>query len=353
NSATYTLNSVTTAQQSNQYKVLVSGQCNSVFSDVATITVQEPPSISQHPQNVTLCTGSNNTFSVTAGGTGLTYQWQLSTDGGATFTDIPGAVSSTFTVNSLTAGMNGHRYRVNIGGTCAPGVTSNAATLTVISPVTITDQPDDITICETGNVSFTVAGSGANVNYQWQISTDGGTSYTNIAGATTNALAVNSVTAGMDGNLYRALLWNPTCTTPVPSDGAELTVNARPTVTLTAAPSATLLPGQSATITADINPSAAGFDITWYMNGNIIPGVTGTTYVVDSVEVGDYRVDIVNQVTGCNNTSNVLVIGTTASERLFIFPSPNNGQFTVSYYNSAGVSSQRSIVVFDSKGSRV
>src|SRR5690606_25681022 len=244
NSATYTLNSVTTAQQSNQYKVLVSGQCNSVFSDVATITVQEPPSISQHPQNVTLCTGSNNTFSVTAGGTGLTYQWQLSTDGGATFTDIPGAVSSTFTVNSLTGGMNGHRYRVNIGGTCAPGVTSNAATLTVISPVTITDQPDDITICETGNVSFTVAGSGANVNYQWQISTDGGTSYTNIAGAITNTLAVNSVTAGMDGNLYRALLWNPTCTTPVPSDGAELTVNARPTVTLTAAPSATLLPGQ-------------------------------------------------------------------------------------------------------------
>jgi hypothetical protein len=216
----------------------------------------------------------------------------------------------------------------------------------------ITDQPDEITICETGNVSFTVAGSGANVQYQWQVSEDG-VNYTNITGQTSATLNVNSVTASMDGNLYRALLWNPTCTTPVPSAGAELTVNARPTVTLTANPSSTLLPGQSTTLTAAILPSAAGFDITWYRNGNVIPGITGTTYVVDSVEIGDYRVDIVNQVTGCNNQSNVLTIGTSASERLFIFPTPNNGQFTVSYYNSAGTASQRSVTVYDSKGSKV
>jgi hypothetical protein len=222
----------------------------------------------------------------------------------------------------------------------------------VIIPEVVTNQPDDITICETGNVSFSVAGSGSNVLYQWQVSEDG-VNFSNIIGATSATLNVNAVTAAMNGNLYRALLSNPTCTSPVPSDNAELTVNARPTVTLTATPSATLLPGQSATLTADINPSAAGFDITWYRNGNVIPGVTGTTYVVDSVEVGDYRVDIVNQITGCNNQSNVLTIGTSASERLFIFPTPNNGQFTVSYFNSTGTTSQRNISVYDSKGARV
>lgn len=352
-SSSYTVNSVTTAQQNYQYRVIVSGQCNTTTSNAAVLTVQTAPAISAQPQSVTLCTGSNNTFSVTASGTALSYQWQISTDGGANFSDISGANSSSYAVNGLTAGMNGNQYRVVISGTCAPASTSNAAVLTVISPVTITDQPDDVTICETGNVSFSVAGSGANVLYKWQVSTNGGANYTDIPGANTNTLNVNAVTAAMNGNLYRALLWNPTCTTPVPSNGAALTVNARPTVTLTAAPSATLLPGQSATLTADINPSAAGFDITWYWNGNVIPGVTGTTYVVDSVEIGDYRVDIVNQVTGCNNQSNVLTIGTSASERLFIFPSPNSGQFTVSYYNSAGTNSQRSVTVYDSKGARV
>jgi hypothetical protein len=352
NSSSYTVNAVTTAQQNYQYRVIVTGQCNTTTSNAAVLTVQTAPAITAHPQSVTLCSGSNNTFGVTANGTGISYQWQLSTNGGANFNNIGGAISSTYQVTGLTAGMDGNQYRVIVTGTCTPPATSNAATLTVIIPEVITNQPDDITICETGNVSFSVAGSGSNVLYQWQVSEDG-TNFSNIAGATSATLNVNAVTAAMNGNLYRALLSNSTCTTPVPSDNAELTVNARPTVTLTASPSATLLPGQSATLTADINPSAAGFDITWYRNGNVIPGVTGTTYVVDSVEIGDYRVDIVNQVTGCNNQSNVLTIGTSASERLFIFPTPNNGQFTVSYFNSTGATSQRNISVYDSKGARV
>jgi hypothetical protein len=43
----------------------------------------------------------------------------------------------------------------------------------------------------------------------------------------------------------------------------------------------------------------------------------------------------------------------TASDNLFIFPSPNDGRFTVSYYNNGGASTKRSIVIFDSKGSMV
>jgi len=348
----YTVTGVTTALNNNQYRVIVAGQCNTTTSNAGVLTVQTAPSITDQPDAETLCTGSNNTFSVTASGTNLGYQWQISTDGGATFNNIPSANGSTYTVNGLAAGMNGDRYRVVVTGTCSPAATSNAALLTVITPVTVTDEPDEVTICETGNVTFTVAGSGADVLYQWQVSEDG-VNYTNIGGAISSTLNVNAVTAAMDGNLYRALLSNPTCTTPVASASAELTVNARPTVTLAATPSSTLLPGQSATLTATILPSATGFDITWYKDGTIIPGVNGTTYVVDSVEIGDYRVDIVNQETGCNNQSNVLTIGTSASERLFIFPTPNNGQFTVSYYNSAGTASQRSVTIYDSKGSKV
>jgi hypothetical protein len=82
----------------------------------------------------------------------------------------------------------------------------------------------------------------------------------------------------------------------------------------------------------------------------LIPGVTGNTYLVDSVEVGAYKVKIVNQATGCNNESNELVIGASSSDRLFIFPNPNNGQFSLSYFNASGTSTQQTIRVYDDHG---
>jgi hypothetical protein len=356
-SSSFTVTSATLAQSGNQYRVVITGQCNTTTSDPATLTINAAPAIGTPPQSATLCVNSPATFSVVATGGGLTYQWQ--SGNGTTFTDIGGATSSSYTIPSISTAMNGVQYRVIVTGTCAPPATSAAATLTVISPVVVTDDPDNVTICETGNVSFTVAGtSTVAINYQWQVSTDGGTNYTTItnggvySGATTPTLTVTGVTAAMNNNRYRARLSNNTCTTPVPSAAAILTVNARPTVTLTSTTNS-LLPGQNTTLTAAIVPSATGFAITWYKNNVVIPGVTGTTYVVDSVEVGDYKVTIVNQTTGCNNESNVLSIGTTASQRLFIFPNPNNGQFTVSYYNSAGTSSQQIITVHDARGALI
>jgi serine protease AprX len=38
---------------------------------------------------------------------------------------------------------------------------------------------------------------------------------------------------------------------------------------------------------------------------------------------------------------------------LFIYPSPNNGQFKVSYYNSAGGNTKQTVIVYDAKGAKV
>lgn len=357
--AAYTVTSATTAQSGNQYRVLITGQCNTTTSDAATLTVNAAPAITAAPQNATLCVSSPASFSVTATGGGLTYQWQESTDG-TTFHAAPGTNNgATYNIANIATGMNGYRYRVVVTGACAPPATSAAATLTVISPVTITDNPDDVTICETGNVTFTVAGtSTTGINYEWQVSTDGGNNYTTIAnggaysGATTATLTVTGVAASMNNNRYRARLSNNTCTTPVPSAAAILHVDARPEITLSSSAS-TLLPGQSTTINAAITPPPVGATITWYKNNTVIPNVTGASYLVDSVEVGEYKVRVVFDATGCNNESQVLSIGTTESQRLFVFPSPNNGQFTLSYYNSSGSSSQQMVTVHDAHGALV
>ena len=86
--------------------------------------------------------GGGNTFSVTGSGTGISYQWQVSTAAVPAFTNIPGANAATYTVSGATAGMNGNQYRCVVTGTCsAPTATSNAAILTVITPVAVTTQP--------------------------------------------------------------------------------------------------------------------------------------------------------------------------------------------------------------------
>jgi hypothetical protein len=73
-------------------------------------------------------------------------------------------------------------------------------------------------------------------------------------------------------------------------------------------------------------------------------------------QVGSYQVRIQETFTGglvCSNQSSVVAITATPSPKLFIFPSPNDGRFTVAYYNEGGASVKRTIAIFDTKGSNV
>lgn len=349
-SATYTSNSVSASQNNYTYRVLVSGQCNTVTSNAAVLTVWTAPGVAAQPQSVTLCIGSNHSFSVTATGTNPTYQWQVSTDGGSNFTDIAGATAATLPVNGLTAGMNNNRYRVVISGTCAPPAISHAAVLTVISPVTVANHPVNVAVCENNTATFSVVGSGTGILYQWQVSTNNGASWNNIAGLTSSTMALTGVTQNMNGHQFRVLLSNATCTTPTASNAAVLTVYPLPSVSLSAAPSTRLFPGLRTTITATTNP-AKGLTYTWYRNGVEMTGVTGNTHQVDVSGIGNYTVEV-SDANGCVSPSFTLGIGDSASSQLFIYPNPNDGRFTISYFNSDG-STVRNVVVYDGKGAKV
>jgi hypothetical protein len=74
-------------------------------------------------------------FSVTATGTGLTYQWQK---GGV---NIAGATSSTYTINNIATTDAGNYTVIVSGVSPCPPVTSSVATLVVNQVVAITAQP--------------------------------------------------------------------------------------------------------------------------------------------------------------------------------------------------------------------
>ncbi len=106
------------------------------ISFTATNTPAPPPvGIPTAPANQSGPEGQTVTFSVTATGTPpLSYQWQQSTNGGGTWTNIAGATGASYTTPTLTAGMNGTRVRVVVTDGSSAVATSAAATLTVTAP---------------------------------------------------------------------------------------------------------------------------------------------------------------------------------------------------------------------------
>ena len=102
-----------------------------------TVNVNQLPAITSNPSSITVCDGLPATFTSVGTGAGATFQWQVSTNGGTTWTNLSngapysGVTTGTLTVSPTTSFMNGYRYRMIVSGTCAPTATSAAAILTV------------------------------------------------------------------------------------------------------------------------------------------------------------------------------------------------------------------------------
>jgi len=60
-----------------RYRCVVTGDCGTVLSNLADLTVSEQPTVTQQPQSRNVLAGSAATFTVAASGAGtLSYQWQ-------------------------------------------------------------------------------------------------------------------------------------------------------------------------------------------------------------------------------------------------------------------------------------
>jgi hypothetical protein len=399
--------------------------------------------ITTQPVSTGVCTLGNTTFTGAASGDGITYQWQVNTGGctGATWTNISnggvysGATTGTLNITGATAALNNSAYRLVATGTCVPAAAnSNCVTLTVIAAATVTAQPIGTTVCANSTATFTGAGSGASPLYQWQVSTNGGTSWANVAntapysGTTTGTLTINPAAASMSNYLYRVQVSNTACPIASNSTGAVLTITALPTVkinkpdtsicagtslgltangasaylwstaattasvtvtpaatttytvtgtdantgckntasvtviatpkpslTLTASPYTRLLPGLTTTITANVSPVNTNYVYTWAYTGSG-PAQTfiGNTHPVNLSSSGTYTVTVADGSNlTCKSRDTSITITDSASSKLFIYPSPNNGQFNVAYYNAGGGTTKQIVTIVSSKGEKV
>ena len=127
-----------TRHKAEQMVFVANGEANAQESQADdTIASDSAGAITIGTQPASASVEATNTqaFTVAAtktGGGSLTYQWQLSTNGGASFADIDSATNATFTTAATAAGDNGNQYRVKVNTTKgAPEVVSAVATLTV------------------------------------------------------------------------------------------------------------------------------------------------------------------------------------------------------------------------------
>src|SRR5699024_9203412 len=174
--------------------ILASG--GTVSGQLKNGTTVTTPSITGQPQNKKVTAGETAEFSVTAtaGSETPTYQWQQSTDSGSNWTDISGATSASYTINSTTISMSGYQYRCVVKSASGVSVISQAATLTVnAAATTITTQPSNVTVTEGETATFSVTATGSNLTYQWQQSTDG-SAWANISGATSSSYTTQAAT---------------------------------------------------------------------------------------------------------------------------------------------------------------
>lgn len=292
--------------------------------------------ITSQPQNTFICNNGNGTISIDASGTLINFQWQLSTDGGATYNDLAndptyfGVTSNILRISGAVPSMNNYKYRVVVNGTCTPtDMLSSEATLTVNFPPAITINPADAKTCVGTNVSFNSAASGSSPAYQWQVSTDGGFNYLNLTGANSANLLLSNVSQSLDGNRYRCVATVTSCGSVI-SAPAILTVFALPVVSISVAPVDLLKPGSSTYITGGSTPAPVSF--VWRFNNSVINGANSKSVLADVDGIGKYNVTITD-INGCTNTSTDLVINGQSSFTPYIYPNPNDGRFTIRFYS--------------------
>ena len=145
---------------------------------VPAATAAAAPVVTTNPTSQSITTGQNASFTAAATGSPTpTVQWQVSTDGGQTFSNITGnasAQTTTLALSSVPLSMNGYRYHAVFTNATGTATTANA-TLTVSAPAL--------------NPTHINAGGPAAGTYLADTDFSGGTSFSNSSVVDTSGVA--------------------------------------------------------------------------------------------------------------------------------------------------------------------
>lgn len=197
--ATSSAYSIANAQptDSGAYSLVASNSAGTVTNSM-TLTVSSgdvPPNITG-PTDQTVVQTSNATFSASVSGLPIpTLQWRVNG------TDIPGATSSSLTVSNVSYSQNGFVYTL-VASNIA-GIVTNSATLYVLVPPSITQQPTNVSVFAGSPATFNVGASGVPaVKHQW--SRNGSP----LVNATNSSYTIASASGSDNGAVFSVTVTN-------------------------------------------------------------------------------------------------------------------------------------------------
>ncbi|MDR3659290.1 MAG: immunoglobulin domain-containing protein, partial [Mycobacterium sp.] len=277
-----TLNNVT-ANDAGAYTVQVTNADGSATSQVATLTVIVPPSITGQPQGRTNNAGTVAVFGVTNTGSASSYYWYKNSSLLSDSAHITGSSTPWLTINDVHGADIGV-YSVVVSNAAAIA-TSVGANFVVIDPI-ITSQPVSVTTNAGAPASFTVSAYGTSPQYQWL---KGGVVIPTATAATyTIAHVADGDVAGYSvivSNAFGSVTSAPAATLTV-IDPAFITGQPQ---------SLTTNAGSTATFTVSFTGTSPA--IQWYKGGTAIGTATSATLTLLSVsqnDAVDYTVVLTN-----------------------------------------------------------
>ncbi|MBP6918022.1 MAG: putative Ig domain-containing protein, partial [Legionellaceae bacterium] len=187
-----------------------------------------------NPSAVIADAGQTASFSAVAsdGTAPYSYQWQVKPNGNTSFLNITGANSSSYTTNTLNTSNNNDQYRLKVTDAGSATATSTAATLTVHTALASSPTPVSPVADAGQTIAFGagVTGGSNSFTYQWQVSTNGGTSFADVttgSGGQTATYTTATLTTTNNNDQYQVIVTDTGTSTHrvVTSAARTLTVN--------------------------------------------------------------------------------------------------------------------------------
>lgn len=251
-STTYTFTAAA-GDASSAYRAVFTNSSNTATSSPAVLTVQQAPSITSAASteflqgtagSVTVTTTGLPVPSITSSGAPSWVNVHDNGDGTATVSGTPPFGSAGTTVSVPLTATNG----------VSPDATQSLSITINLAPSVLTN-PSGVTVTPGSTATFTASAGGFPVpTVQWQISTNSGASFSNIAGATSTTLSF-ATTAGQNGNQYRAVFTNKVSTAT--TTAGLLRVGTAPVITSAGSVTFTAGTAKTFTITTTGSPAAA------------------------------------------------------------------------------------------------
>jgi hypothetical protein len=310
NSASYHVTSAN-LNDAGSYSVTITSNGNYLTSLNALISVKpiaEPVAITQQPLTLNLTAGDPINLSVEAtGDVPLHYQWQK--EGSL----LLGETNNTLYIEQSTEANSG-TYRVTVSNALneASSKFVSVVVIAAITPLTISQQPQNLVVVTGGTAHFQVNASGGGfVSYQWRKNS------INIANAYTNQLIVSPTEMNNAGD-YDVIVTNSIGS--IISNAATLTVLSSETPI-----SITLQPTSESVYLADsikLRTAASGdglLSYQWFFNGEIISGANQAEYSIGSAEPeheGNYTVIVNNTYSSEESLAAFISVNAKASVQL-------------------------------------